>query len=91
MAKYSYNCGLESSDNYDDFTTFIRSGRKYRSRSHVVSGKGVVNGCAARDCSDEEVTYSIGQGITELGDNCLSKSSIYGISLPESYDPELSG
>ncbi len=86
MAKYSYNCGLESSDNYDDFTTFIRSGRKYRSRSHVVSGKGVVNGCAARDCSDEEVTYSIGQGITELGDNCLSKSSIYGISLPETLE-----
>lgn len=86
MAKYSYNCGLESSDNYDDFTTFSRSGKKYYSRSHIVSGKGVVSGCAARNYSNEEVTYSIGQGITELGDNCLSKSSIYGISLPETLE-----
>lgn len=86
MAKYSYNCGLESLDNYDDFTTFSRSGQKYYSRSHIVSGKGVVSGCAARNYSNEEVTYSIGQGITELGDNCLSKSSIYGISLPETLE-----
>lgn len=86
MAKYSDYCGPEASDNYNEFSTRYRSGVKYDYRSHTVSGKGIVTSCAARNFSDEEVSYCIERGITELGDNCFSKSSICSISLPSTLE-----
>lgn len=86
MAKYSDYCGPEASDNYNEFSTRYRSGEKYDYRSHTVRGKGIITSCAARNFNDEEVSYSIERGITELGDNCFSKFSIYNISLPSSLE-----
>lgn len=86
MAKYSYDCGPEASDNFNDFVTRRRSGEPYSFRSHTITGKGVVTSCAARNYSDEEVSYSVGLGITELGNNCFSKYSIYDITLPSNLE-----
>lgn len=81
MAKYSKKCGPEAIDEYDDYTRYLDN---TYSRSHSVSGTGVLNSCNGNGrryyCDD----YTIYDGITELGDYCFNASSVKSVSLPNS-------
>ena len=80
MAKYSKKCGPEAIDEYDDYTRYLDN---TYSRSHSVSGTGVMNsnGNGRRYYCDD---YTIYDGITELGDYCFNASSVKSVSLPNS-------
>ena len=86
MSKYSKKCGIEANDNYDDYSTCYISGRKVNYRYHTITGKGKVQRCSASSIHNYEDAYAIEEGITELGDNCFSKSSISRISLPNTLE-----
>ena len=40
MAEYSKKCGPEAYDNYDNYTPYYNSSKRYR--HHTITGKGVV-------------------------------------------------
>lgn len=90
MAKYSKECGPDAIDEYDDYTRLEwidEKGRKYYdfSRIHNVNGTGLMASSVGRSSnysSHYEDTYFIGEGITELGDKCLSNNSINSVTLP---------
>lgn len=75
-------CGPNAIDEFDNFR---ESYNNIYHRSHQVSGSGVMNSNNANYCGSKnqyKESYDINPGITELGDNCLSKSGINSISLP---------
>lgn len=84
MADYSRSCGIDIVDEYDKYTSYTSNNSTIRSTSHYVRGKGVMTSCNASNYSNYEEYYSIGFGVTELGDGCLSKAGINSISLPNS-------
>lgn len=87
MAKYASICGPEAKDYHDDFTTRrYATGRTVQCRSHAISGKGIVESCAALNHSDYEESYNVYDGITQLGDKCFNKVSIDSISLPKTLE-----
>lgn len=82
MSDYSRKCGIDIVDEYDKHTSYKSNNRTVYSTNHYVRGNGVMTSCSASNSSSYEEYYSIGSGITELGDSCLSKSGINSISLP---------
>lgn len=82
MSDYSRKCGIDIVDEYDKHTSYKSNNRTVYSTIHYVRGNGVMTSCSASNSSSYEEYYSIGSGITELGDSCLSKSGINSISLP---------
>lgn len=84
MSKYSKECGPQAIDNYDDYRDIKYYGRGFVSeRSHIVEGIGMVTSCNVRGCYNDEDSYSISDGITEIGDGCFSKSSVSNVTLPK--------
>ena len=84
MYDYSISCGIEIVDEYNKYTSYKINNTTILSTNHYVRGKGVMTSCYAHNNSKYEESYSIGFGITELGDGCLSKAGINSISLPNS-------
>ena len=82
MSDYSKKCGIDIVDEYDKYTSYKYNNRTIFSTSHYVHGTGIMTSCSASNSSNYEESYSIGYGITELGDGCLSKNGITSISLP---------
>ena len=82
MSDYSKKCGIDIVDEYDKYTSYRNNNRTIFSTSHYVRGTGIMTSCSASNSSNYEESYSIGSGITELGDGCLSKNGITSISLP---------
>lgn len=82
MSDYSRKCGIDIVDEYDKYTSYKYNNRTIFSTSHYVRGTGIMTSCSASNSSNYEESYSIGSGITELGDGCLSKNGITSISLP---------
>ena len=82
MSDYSKKCGIDIVDEYDKYTSYKCNNRTIFSTSHYVRGTGIMTSCSASSNSNYEESYSIGSGITELGDGCLSKNGITSISLP---------
>lgn len=81
MSERYTNCGPNATDNYD----FIGKG-KGSYWSHDIVGTGIVEECSADNSYRYQELYSIGSGITELADSCLSKTSITSISLPSTLE-----
>lgn len=91
MAEYSKQCGPNAVDEYDKYTVFEKTndrGRIYKvyTRSHNVTGNGIMTSSNVSSGSYHDDKYYIDEGITELGDGCLSHSSIDYISLPSSLE-----
>lgn len=82
MSKNSTKCGPNATDNYGDFSII---GTVYK-RLHKIVGTGIVEECSAYNYQDYQEPYSIGSGITELADSCLSRTSIISISLPSTLE-----
>ena len=80
MAKYNKNCGPDAVDKFDDYT---RYGSGEYDRTHDVTGTGVMTSSNASGSSYYNDTYRIGEGITELANSCLSRTSIKNIYLPK--------
>ena len=78
MTDYSCKCGPTAIDKETTYSVLYRS--------HNIVGTGIVKNCSAANCSSHEEPYSIGSGITELADSCLSKLSITSISLPSTLE-----
>lgn len=83
MLDCSRKCGPDVVDEYNKHSSLINSNNRtiYRT-THYVRGNGIMISCHASNSRNYEETYQIDSGITELGDSCLSKSSINSISLP---------
>lgn len=81
MSERYTKCGPNATDNYD----FIGKG-KGSYWSHDIVGTGIVEECSADNSYRYQELYSIGSGITELADSCLSKTSITSISLPSTLE-----
>lgn len=94
MSKYRTQCGPNAVDEYDGYTTSQENSsnnRKWylKERSHYVTGSGIVTSCNACSYTSQYKNvikdyYILNDGITELGDECLSKESIRTITLPKS-------
>lgn len=82
MSDYSKKCGVDIVDEYDKHGSYKSNNRTIYYTNHYVKGNGVMTSCSASDNVYREDNYSIGSGITELGDGCLSKSGVKSISLP---------
>lgn len=80
MSKNRYNCGPEAIDECDNYTKW--SDNTY-SRSHTVSGTGIMTNCNGNNKRNFSDSYTILSGITELADRCLSAQSIDSVKLPE--------
>ena len=87
MAQYKYNreCGPNAVDRYDDYmdVKYYDRGTVYQ-RTHCVEGVGAITSCNIRGCYNDEDSYRIMDGITELCDECFSNSSIISVTLPSS-------
>ena len=79
--KYSKNCGLSASDNYDDWSRIRNSINNWR--NHKITGSGVVTTCSAYDRYPCWISryQSMDSGITELADECFNKESVETMSL----------
>lgn len=79
---YNYHCGPNAIDEIVQYTERV-SGRIIRSRNHTVKGSGIMTkyNILSKSIKDSD-SYNIGEGITELGDGCLSCSTIDSIQLP---------
>ena len=87
MAQYKYNreCGPNAVDRYDDYRDVKYYGRgTVCQRTHCVEGVGAITSCNIRGCYNDEDSYRIMDGITELCDECFSNSSIISVTLPSS-------
>lgn len=84
MAEYSKKCGPEAYDNYDGYTSYSNSSKKYR--HHTITGKGVVERCYVMSNFNYEDSYTVNEGITELGDGCFSKYCVNSIYLPKTLE-----
>ena len=73
MDVFKKECGPNATDNYT-----IRQYSK--SISHTITGIGKVTMCKAYKSISE--SYTVEDGITELGDGCFSFASIKRIALP---------
>jgi hypothetical protein len=64
--KYSDNCGLSASDNYDDWNRIGNTSNDWR--YHKITGYGVVTTCSANDSYPIWIYryHSMDSGITEL-------------------------
>lgn len=82
MSDYSNKCGIDIVDEYNKYTSYKCNNITIFSTRHYVRGTGIMTSCSASNSSNYEESYSIGYGITELGDGCLSKNGITSISLP---------
>ena len=85
MAQYKYNteCGPNAVDHYDDYKDVKYYGRgTVWQRTHSVEGVGAITSCNIRGCYNDEDSYRIMEGITELCDECFSNSSIISVTLP---------
>lgn len=80
MSDFKVNCGPNAIDEYDNAS---KSWDNNYHRTHYVRGTGIITTNHACSYSNYHETYQICSGITELGDNCLSQSSICSISLPD--------
>lgn len=81
---HTYKCGTYAQDYIVQDRETI-SGRIFENRNHTVTGTGVMtNYNIFRTASTYSDSYDIREGITELGDGCLSKYTINHISLPNS-------
>lgn len=92
MADYKKKCGPDAFDEYDSFVetssfSFNGKTRTGKERNHIVSGTGIMTCNNAYTKSFDSRyhyidNYSIKDGITELGNGCLSRRPIRSIELP---------
>ena len=86
MAYYKEKCGPDAVDEYDAYSTYRDSygnSCSYNNRYHNIRGTGKVNTCYADNDPNKLEGYVIHSGITELCDECLNKTSIWSIDLPD--------
>ena len=83
MSDFNKKCGPNASDEYDKPYQCGYYNNYYLHSSHKVTGTGVMNTNNAHGPGNYSESYYISSGITELGDECLSNSSITSIILPD--------
>ena len=79
--RYSKKCGLNATDNYDDYPYDTRR------RSHSIEGTGSIDNCSVNNGRYWSFgvyldDYTIHSGITSLNDNCFNNASVTSVSLP---------
>ena len=77
MALQSRKCGPNATDEWEDYPHY---------RSHSISGEGSITSCCARQNSNDEDSFAIQDGITELCDGCFNYLSVRTISLPSTLE-----
>ena len=82
MSDFRVKYGADIVDEYDKYSSYKSGNRTIYYTSHYVSGNGLMTSCSARNSCNYEESYTIGHGINELGDGCLSRLGINSISLP---------
>jgi len=78
MSKYKEKCGPNAIDEFNDYSNSYRK--------HVVSGTGIIEKCHVTDINSYKDSYTICEGITEVGDKCFNKQQIESVKLPSTIE-----